>query len=70
MSHRNHGMVRLDDQTQCQKCFITLTEDNMSKSGLHLPLLLQFHEETWKTVWRLRQEKAKDACLSKEICRT
>ena len=29
MSHRNHGMVRLDDQTQCQKCFITLTEDNI-----------------------------------------
>ena len=29
MSHRNHGMVRLDDQTQCQKCFVTLTEDNM-----------------------------------------
>ena len=29
MSRRNHGVVRLDNQTQCRKCFTQLTEDNL-----------------------------------------
>ena len=29
MARRNHGIVRLDSQTQCRKCFTHLTEDNL-----------------------------------------